>query len=149
MQLEFTGKEEVKSPLPLTSKFLSTPEDLAKSIPEAEEVKVLSEDEFEAKVKVKISVISSTMKVRMKVLKSDGNTINLHATSSGTGSSVEIKTQFNLSATNSHTSINWKADVSISGLIAGLGSSTLKVFAEKYIRQIVANLHEQLEKKTA
>jgi len=57
LQLEFTGKEELNSEIARVYRFLTSPQELAKSIPDAEDVKVTSANEIEAKVKVKIAVI--------------------------------------------------------------------------------------------
>ncbi len=149
MQLEFSGKEELNSEPAMVYRFLTSPQDLAKSIPDAEEVNVISKDEIQAKVKVKIAVISSTLKVRMKIISNQQDNVNVVASSSGAGSKVEISTKFKLIPKQNGTSVEWRADAKLSGLIAGLGSSTLKVFAERYIRQVVENIHRLLDSNQA
>jgi len=146
MQLEFSGKEEFNSEPARIHKFLTTPQDLAKSIPDAEEVNIISSDEFEAKVRVKIAVISSSFKVRMRISSDSQNSIKIRASSSGAASNVEISTLFNLTPKQKVTQVEWKADARLTGLIAGLGSSTLKVFAERYIKQVVENIHLFLQR---
>lgn len=148
MQLEFTGKEELNSEIARVYRFLTSPQELAKSIPDAEDVKVTSANEIEAKVKVKIAVISSSLKVRMKIASNQQDNVIVTASSSGAGSNVEISTNFKLIPQQNGTLIEWKADARVNGLIAGLGSSTLKAFAERYIKQVIENIHKILDDKT-
>lgn len=145
MQLEFAGKEELNSEFAKVYRFLTSPQELAKSIPDAEDVKVISAEELEAKVKVKIAVISSSFKVRMKIITNAQDYVNVMASSSGAGSNVLISTQFKLIPRQKGTLVEWKADATLNGLIAGLGSSTLKVFAERYIKQVIENIHRLLD----
>jgi len=148
LQLEFTGKEELNSEIARVYRFLTSPQELAKSIPDAEDVKVTSANEIEAKVKVKIAVISSSLKVRMKIASNQQDNVIVTASSSGAGSNVEISTNFKLIPQQNGTLIEWKADARVNGLIAGLGSSTLKAFAERYIKQVIENIHKILDDKT-
>jgi carbon monoxide dehydrogenase subunit G len=148
LQLEFTGKEELNSEIARVYRFLTSPQELAKSIPDAEDVKVTSANEIEAKVKVKIAVISSSLKVRMKIASNQQDNVIVTASSSGAGSNVEISTNFKLIPQQNGTLVEWKADASVNGLIAGLGSSTLKAFAERYIKQVIENIHKILDDKT-
>jgi carbon monoxide dehydrogenase subunit G len=148
LQLEFTGKEELNSEIARVYRFLTSPQELAKSIPDAEDVKVTSANEIEAKVKVKIAVISSSLKVRMKIASNQQDNVIVTASSSGAGSNVEISTNFKLIPQQNGTLVEWKADARVNGLIAGLGSSTLKAFAERYIKQVIENIHKILDDKT-
>lgn len=148
MKLNFSGEEKINSD-PLTSTRLLTDINvIAKTIPDAEEVKIISSNQLEAKVKVRIAMISASLLIRMMIMKDAEDSISLQTTAKGAGSSIEIKSSFKIVPSDSNTIVNWSADAEISGLIAGLGSQTLKLFADKYIKQIIQNIHSVIESET-
>lgn len=145
MKLNFSGEEKINSDPLTSSRLLTDISVIAKTIPDAEEVRIISSNQLEAKVKVRIAVISASLLIRMMIMKDAEDSISLQTTAKGAGSSIEIKSSFKIIPSDSNTIVNWSADAEISGLIAGLGSQTLKLFADKYIKQIIQNIHSVVE----
>lgn len=145
MQLEFSGVEIISASQDRVKSFLGNVDSLARSIPDLEEYHAISDSEIEAKVRLKISIISSQMHVKMKV-KKGGEKITTLTEGKGGGSSIFIVTTFEFGEeTQGKALVRWSANAKIDGLMAGLGSVVLKGFAERYIRQVIEKMKKNME----
>lgn len=118
---------------------------LAKSLPDAEDVHVLDSTSFEAKMKLRVAVVSSTLKMKMTVTGSEApSKASLSAEGAGSGSSIRIASMFELQGDNP-TLMRWSADADITGVMAGLGSTLLKGFATRKIAEMFEGITKSLE----
>jgi uncharacterized protein len=125
--------------------LLTDPNFLAKTLPDAEDVRVLGPDSLEAKLKLRVAVVSSTMKVKMTVAgKEPPQKATLLAEGTGSGSSMKISSVFTLEG-SSPTKMSWTADAEITGVMAGLGSSLLRGFATKKVAEIFDGITKAVE----
>jgi len=65
----------------------------------------------------------------------------------GIGSTVEIQTSFSLNDSGSGTKVAWVAEVSIGGVMAGLGSRLLDSTSSKMVTQVIENIRMKLNQK--
>jgi carbon monoxide dehydrogenase subunit G len=145
MQLHLDGTNSMNAPKERVYSLLTDPNFLAKTLPDAEDVKVIDGDSLEAKVKLRIAVVSSSMKMRMTVAeRSPPSRASLLAEGSGSGSSMKIASVFNLDGDNP-TKMSWSADAEISGVMAGIGSTLLKGFATKKVAEIFSGITKAVE----
>jgi uncharacterized protein len=129
--------------------LLTDPNFLAKTLPDAEDVRVIDGSSLEARLKLRVAVVSSKLNVKMTVTdKESPSKATLLAEGSGSGSSMKITSVFNLEGDNP-TSMNWVADAEIGGVMAGLGSTVLRGFATKKVAEIFAGITQAIEKSTA
>lgn len=145
MQLHLEGTNSMGASREKVFGLLTDPSFLARTLPDAEDVHVLGPDTLEAKLKLRVAVVSSTMKVKMTVSeKVPTQRATLLAEGTGSGSSMRIKSVFNL-AGSSPTTMSWMADAEISGVMAGMGSSLLRGFATKKVAEIFEGITRAVE----
>ncbi len=145
MQLHLDGSNVIKADRQTVFGRLTSPEFLAKSLPDAEDVKVVGTDQVEAKMKVRIAVVTSTLAVKMTIAeKTPPSKAKLIAVASGSGSAMTINSVFELSD-GTPTTMSWSADAEITGVMAGLGSTLLRGFATKKVGEIFAGITKAIE----
>jgi carbon monoxide dehydrogenase subunit G len=139
----------MKAPREKVYALLTDPKFLAKTLPDAEEVRVLDDSNLEARVKLRIAVVTSSMKLKLRVSRVDPpSRAALLAEGSGSGSNLKITSTFDLSG-DMPTTMAWSADAEITGVMAGIGSTLLKGFATKKVGEIFSGITKSVEEATA
>lgn len=146
MHLE--GSFETPTSRKVVYEFLLNPNDIAPCLPDLQSVEVLSPDSFRAKVKIGIGLVRGNMDFEFRVVdKVPPMSAKLVGTGRGVGSSVEIQTGFKLVELGSGCKVGWIADVSMGGIVAGLGSRMLDSTSTKMVGQVVENFKNKLNEK--
>jgi uncharacterized protein len=145
MLLHLDGASKVNSTRERAFSFLTDPAFLARTLPDAEDVRVVDGDSLEAKLKLRIAVVSSTLKMKMTVgERTPPSSATMTAEGAGSGSSIKITSLFRLEG-DAPTTISWSADAEITGVMAGLGSTLLRGFAAKKVAEIFQSVTLALE----
>jgi len=145
LNLHLDGTNTIQAPRDRVYALLTSPEFLSRSLPDAEEVRVTGPQSLEARLKVRVAVVSSTLKMMLNIAKTDPPTkATLTAEGEGSGSHLKIASVFTLSGESS-TSMGWAADAEITGVMAGLGSTLLKGFATKKVAEIFEGITKAVE----
>jgi len=147
MQLRLAGSTTITASRERVFQLVTDPRFISIALPDAEDVIVRDTDSLEARIKVKLALVSSTFKFRLTISDRAYPThARLVAEGAGSGSNMKITSTFELSG-NGGTKMKWTADVEITGLIAGLGSTFLRGFAEKKVSEIFEGLTRAVEAK--
>jgi uncharacterized protein len=148
MQLHLEGTEILNLPREKVFQLLTDTSFLAKSLPDARDTKVLEDKSVEAKMKIGISFLTTTMATKMRIADvTPTHHARLLVEGSGSGSSMKITSDFNLEG-ETPTRMKWVADAEISGVMAGIGSSIIKGFAEKKVKEIFQDIKKAMEQMT-
>ncbi len=146
MQLSLEGSKTINLPRERVFDLLTDTNFIASSLPDAEEVNVVDKETIDARLKVRIALVSASMKVRIKLGERERpNFGTLYVEGSGSGSNVKIASRFEL-LNGSTTTMKWSANVEITGVMAGLGSTILKSFADKKVTEIFDSITKAMEK---
>ncbi len=124
---------------------------MARALPDAEDVKVIDNDTAEATVKLKLAVVSTRLRMRVKISgRRPPSHAELSAEGSGSGNRVKISSTFDLekAGTEHRTKMTWSANAEINGLMAGIGSMMLKGFAVKRMDEMFDAIGIAVEKPT-
>jgi carbon monoxide dehydrogenase subunit G len=149
MQLHLEGAEDLKLPRERVFQLLTDSKFIAKSLPDAQETKVIDDSNLEAKMKIGISFLTTNMNTKMKIAdKVPPQHAKLLVEGSGSGSNIKITSDFNLEGDNP-TKMRWVADADITGVMAGIGSSIIKGFAEKKVKEIFTGIKKAMEEAGA
>lgn len=145
MEIHLEGSVDIKADSSKVFELLTDPRFIAGTLPDAENVVVVDENNVEAKVKVKISLISTSLKVKLRIgdKKAPAHAM-LYAEGTGGGSSLRITSAFDLEGDGA-TTIRWVADAQVTGLMAGLGSTLLQGFSEKKVSEIFEGITKAIE----
>jgi carbon monoxide dehydrogenase subunit G len=149
MQLHLEGAENLTLPRERVFQLLTDSSFIAKSLPDAQETKVIDDSSLEAKMKIGISFLTTNMNVKMKIVdKVPPQHARLQVEGTGSGSSMKITSDFDLEG-DAGTKMKWVADAEITGVMAGIGSSILKGFAEKKVKEIFEGIKKAMEQASA
>lgn len=147
MQLHLEGSNSVGAPRERVYAMLTDSSFIGKSIPDSEEVRVVDADTVEAKIKVRVAIVSAALKARLTISeRTPPSGASLSADATGSGSSIKISSRFSLAEEGpGKTKIDWKADVDVGGVMAGIGSSLLRGFATKRVADIFGGITKSIE----
>lgn len=146
MQLHLEGAESLGLPKERVYNLLTDPNFIAKSMPDAQETKVVEDGSIEARMKIGISFLTANMNVKMRITdKVPYQHARMLVDGSGSGSNMKITSDFDLEG-DSATKMKWAADAEITGVMAGIGSSIIKGFAEKKVKEIFDGIKKAMEK---
>lgn len=149
MQLHLEGAEALALPRERVYQLLTDSSFIAKSLPDAQETKVIDDSSLEARMKIGISFLTTNMNVKMKIVdKQPPGHARLLAEGVGSGSNMKITSDFDLEGDTS-TKMKWVAEAEITGVMAGIGSSILKGFAEKKVKEIFDGIKKAMERASA
>ncbi|MBI3859356.1 MAG: SRPBCC family protein [Thaumarchaeota archaeon] len=145
MQLHLDGTNSINATSEKVFRLLTDTGFLAKTLPDAEDVRVIDETHLEAKIRVRVAVVSSKLKAKMSIASVDPpSKAELQVEATGSGSNIAIKSTFVL-AGSSPTTMKWAADAEITGVMAGLGSTLLRGFATKKVAEIFEGITRAIE----
>jgi uncharacterized protein len=145
MELHLEGSNSMNSSREKVFSLLTDPNFIAKTLPDVEDVQVLDGSSLQARMKLKIAVVSSTLKMKMTISRTaPPSKATLVAEGTGSGSNLRITSVFELSG-DAPTTMSWTADAEISGVMAGLGSTLLKGFATKKVAEIFTGITKAVE----
>ncbi len=149
MHLHLDGSTSINADREAVFKRLTDVNFVSRSLPDAEEVKIIDSTTLEARLKVRVAVVTSTLRVRMRIAETEApSRAKLIAEASGSGSQLAISSTFELTGSRP-TALRWDTDTEITGVMAGLGSSILKGFAAKKVGEIFAGITKALEAEAA
>ncbi|MEM0286819.1 MAG: SRPBCC domain-containing protein [Nitrososphaerota archaeon] len=138
MKLTYSGVIDLLGDNDRVFALLGNPEFLIKSIPDVESSKRLDDRSFEAVIKLKLSIVSSSIRTLIQIREATKDSVVIHASGSGGGSSIALLISFQ----RNPKEIRWSADAEVSGLISGLGSSILNTFAKRKIEETIRSIQK-------
>jgi uncharacterized protein len=148
MKLHLEGSNSMNSSREKVFSLLTDPNFIARTLPDADDVQILDGSSLQARMKLKIAVVSSTLKMKMTISKTAiPSKATLVAEGTGSGSNLKITSVFELSG-DAPTTMSWTADAEISGVMAGMGSALLKGFATKKVAEIFTGITMAVEAAT-
>lgn len=143
--MHLDGTNVINAPRARVFSMLTDPNFLATTLPDAEEVRVLDGDSLEARLKLRVAVVSSTLKMKMTVGgREPPARATLSAEGTGSGSTLRVTSVFTLEG-DLPTRMSWSADADIAGVMAGLGSTLLRGFAAKKVADIFEGITRAVE----
>ena len=149
MHLHLEGSTELKVNPEAAYNRLTSLEVMTRSLPDAEDVKIIDNETAEATIKLRIALVSARLRMKVKIWnKKPPSHAELSAEGSGTGSHVKIASTFDLAGSKGEptTNLTWSADADITGIMAGIGSTMLRGFAEKRVAEIFDAIQIAVEK---
>ena len=147
MQLHFDGSASVAANKQRVYSLLTDPNFVAKNLPEAEDARVIDASSLEARLKVRVAVVSSKLNVKMSIIEKEPHSkATLVADGSGSGSTVKIRSTFTLEG-DGETTMKWSADADINGVMAGIGSTLLKGYATKKVSELFTGITRAIEEQ--
>ncbi|MEA2519441.1 MAG: uncharacterized protein QOF49_1521 [Chloroflexota bacterium] len=145
--MKFAGTVDIAAPRDKVWAFVIDPNQVGQCGPGVESIEVVDDTHFKATAKVGIGFISARFVVSMEMAELDApDRAVIKAHGQAPGSAVDATAQMTLSdEAAGGTTMDWSADVAISGTIASLGSRLIEGTANKMIGQVFACMKSKLE----
>jgi carbon monoxide dehydrogenase subunit G len=145
--MHFEGTVQINAPRDRVWAFVIDPNQVGQCGPGVESIEVIDDTHFKATAKVGIGFISARFNVNMEFVDlaaPDSATIKAHG--QAPGSAVDADAQMRLSdGADGGTTMDWSADVNISGTIASVGARLIEGTANKMIGQTFDCMRAKLE----
>ena len=145
--MQFQGTVSILAPRDRVWAFLMDPDQVGGCGPGVESIEVIDADHFKAKAKVGIGFISARFTVEMTVAERvEPDLAVLKAHGQAPGSAVDATATMALTGpAEGPTTMEWSADVAISGTLASVGARMIEGTADKMIGQTFACIRAKLE----
>jgi carbon monoxide dehydrogenase subunit G len=145
--MKFAGTVDIDAPRDRVWAFVTDPNQVGQCGPGVESIEVIDDRHFKATAKVGIGFISARFIVNMEfaeVNQPDDATIKAHG--QAPGSAVDATAQMRLSdSATGGTTMDWDADVNISGTLASVGARLIEGTANKMIGQTFDCMRTKLQ----
>jgi len=144
--MEFSGTYEVRAPKQRVWEFIVDPGKIAKCLPELKSLELEGGDQFVATVRVGVGLIKGDFKFKLAILeKQPPDRARLKGSGTGSGSSVDIDTSIELTEVPNGTRLDYRADVKIGGVMAGLGQRLIGGATEQAMAQMFDCVRREME----
>ncbi len=147
MALRLQGTLAIKAPREKVWAFLIDPQAVSTCLPDVQSLDVLEEGKFRAVVRVGVGFIKGNFAfdVSMTDLQVPAHAV-IMGRGGGLGSAVDVRSTVDLTdGGGGTTSLDWKADVVVSGTIASVGARVLNSTVEKKTGELFECLKTRLE----
>lgn len=145
--VHFEGSVPIRAPRDRVWAFLMDPQQVGSCGPGVERIDVIDATHFKAAAKVGVGFISARFNVNMEFVDQqppDRATIKAHG--QAPGSAVDATAEMRLSdGPDGTTTMDWTADVAISGSLASVGARLIEGTANKMIGQTFDCIRSKLE----
>jgi carbon monoxide dehydrogenase subunit G len=145
--MQFSGTVDIKAPRAKVWAFLIDPNEVGSCGPGVESIEIVDDTHFRAKAKVGIGFISARFVVDMTMAEleePDRAVIKAHG--QAPGSAVDATGTMALKdGPDNGTTMDWSADVTISGTLASVGARLIEGTANKMIGQTFDCIRVRLE----
>ena len=145
--MKFAGTVDIAAPRDKVWAFVIDPNQVGQCGPGVESIDVVDDTHFKATAKVGIGFINARFVVNMEMAEltpPDQAIIKAHG--QAPGSAVDATAQMTLSdGPSGGTTMDWNADVAISGSLASLGARLIEGTANKMIGQTFDCMKSKLE----
>lgn len=141
----YGGEYTLELPREKVWEFMTDPHRVGPCIPDLLELKVESENRFNARVKVGVGPVRGKFDLACELSAVEpGVVMALPIKGGGMGSGVEMNVEVRLSDVENGTLLKWQCDAVISGPIASLGGRLIDGEARKIIQKVFANFQKAL-----
>jgi carbon monoxide dehydrogenase subunit G len=145
--MHFEGTVQIDAPRADVWAFLIDPNQVGSCGPGVETIEVVDETHFKATAKVGVGFISARFVVNLEMAELDApERALIKARGQAPGSAVDATATMRLSdGPAGGTTMDWNADVTISGALAGVGARMIEGTATKMIGQTFDCIRDKLQ----
>jgi carbon monoxide dehydrogenase subunit G len=145
--MHFEGSVEIAAPRDRVWAFVIDPNQVGQCGPGVESIEVVDDTHFKARAKVGIGFISSRFVIDLEFAeRQPPDRAEIKAHGQAPGSAVDATAQMRLSEGDAGgTTMDWSADVNISGTLASVGARLIDGTANKMIGQTFGCMKSKLE----
>ena len=145
--MQFSGTVDIRAPRDKVWAFVIDPNQVGSCGPGVESIEVVDATHFKARAKVGVGFISAKFVVDLEMAETDPPTkAVIKAHGQAPGSAVDaVATMALKDGPDGTTTMDWAADVTISGMLASVGARLIDGTANKMIGQTFTCMKTKLE----
>jgi carbon monoxide dehydrogenase subunit G len=145
--MQFQGTIDITAPRDRVWAFLMDPDRVGSCGPGVESIEVVDADHFKARARVGVGFISARFNVDMTIAeRTEPDRAVIKAHGLAPGSAVDATASMGLSGpAEGPTTMEWSAEVTISGTLASVGARLIEGTANKMIGQTFDCIRSKLE----
>ena len=125
--------------------FIQDREKFAKCIPDMESVEFKDEKNFNIILRPKLAFLKGKLELNCKVVSMGKKKGTLKITGKSLGSKFEAKSELSLKDKGNKTSLTWKVDVKLEGLLKPVPESVINATASVITDKLVENMKSSLK----
>lgn len=146
MKMQLSGVERIAVDKETVRLFVTDPERVGRCMPDLQELQVADSRHMTAIVKMGVGPIRGRFKMEAELDPSAGDEISMSMKGNGMGNGLTMNSAMKLVAqADGTTELQWSADASVSGPLAGVGGRLLEGQAKKTTTQLFTNIRQVLE----
>ncbi|WP_053959423.1 CoxG family protein [Sulfobacillus thermosulfidooxidans] len=146
----YQGVVVMDAPRNVVWDFVQDPDAIGRCMPDVIEYEVLDERHLHAKVRVGVGPIRAVFDMNAKIeLLPEPYKACLDAQGGGMGSGFHLLSTMHIAQEQDHVSLNWVAEVSVSGPLATLGGRLLDNQVKKITEQVFENIRQGIAAQLA
>jgi carbon monoxide dehydrogenase subunit G len=144
------GQFTVNTTLDRLMPLITSPEFMAKALPDVKDYKVEGPDRASLKMAVGVSHIRGVLPARFRIDQSGGpGKLAVIADASGMGSRIDLKLDFTLSERDGSVAVDWASSADVNGLLASVGAGLLRPLTRTKFDAVVNSVQAALKEATA
>ena len=144
--MELDGTFTVRAPREKVWSFFMDPSQLSSCVSDPHGFEVVDENHFKGWVKAGIAFVRGTFTGSVTVEERvPPERARLTARGSGVGNAIDVGATIELSKSADGTTVRWKANVVLSGMIASVGARLLRGTVDKKTNEFFENARKKLE----
>ncbi len=144
--MSFHGTVQIDAPREDVYAFLTDPPRVSQCAADVQSVETVDDDTFKVVARAGVGFVKATFTLHVSWLeRAEPSLARARARGSAPGSAVDMLATMNLSEADGGTRLDWQADVTVSGAIAGVGARLLQGAADKITSQTFACVKQTLE----
>ncbi len=148
MNLKYDGEEQIPAAVDHVWRFITTPEQVGRCLPDVLDVAVEDATHFDAVVQVGVGPVRGKFKLKVELLPdATKRRLDMKITGGGFGSAVDMTAGADLvEVAAGATTLKWSGQAVARGPIAAVGGRVLDAQARKLISQAFATVRERLSR---
>jgi len=145
--MKFEGTVDIKAPRDRVWAFVSDPAQVASCGPGVESVAMIDDTHFKSVAKIGVGFISARFNGDIEIVERDAPdrmVIKVHGQAPGSAADA-VASMALRDGTDGETTMDWSADVAISGTLASVGARLIEGTANKLVAQTFDCIKTKLE----
>jgi hypothetical protein len=141
----YQGIVNIEAPLEAVWDFIRDPDAIGRSMPDMVEYQVEDANHLRAKVRVGVGPVRAVFDVAAELtVLPEPYQVRLQMQGGGVGSGFQMVSTMRISESEEQLSLNWTAEVQVSGPLATLGGRVLDNQVKKITQQVFENIRQGL-----
>jgi carbon monoxide dehydrogenase subunit G len=145
--MHFEGQQTINAPIETVYAHVLDPNKVAECAPGYKSMEILGPDHYKPTIAVGVGAVKATFTLDVQVgEKNEPSHAAMTGRGQAAGSAVEMRAAMDLAAqSESATTMNWTADVNVSGTLASVGARLMEGTAHKLTARFFDCLRQKLE----